>query len=471
MTRRSRFQDRVRRVHMVGIGGAGMSGIAEVLMRLGFTVTGSDLADSEAVRRLRRLGAVVHPAHDAAQVEGADVLVVSSAIAAGNPEIAAARAARIPVVPRAEMLGELMRFREGIAVAGSHGKTTTTSLTASLLAAGGLDPTCVIGGVVNAFGSHARLGGGSYLVAEADESDGTFLLLQPMIAVVTNIDRDHLGHYGGRFDRLVAAFEEFVHHVPFYGLVVIAGDDPELQALAPRIHRPLLVAGLAADAGVRASAVVAEGLAMRFMLHLPGAAPQPVRLNLPGVHNVQNALCAAAVAYELGVDARTIAAALGEFGGVGRRFALIGRWAVAGGEAELYEDYAHHPREIAAVMAAARAAWPGRRLVVVFQPHRYSRTRDLIDEFAAVLAAADVLLVAPVYAAGEAVIEEGRAERLCRTIRSHGKVEPVYLPELCALRDRLPRFLAAGDHVLLLGAGDIGRLSAELRSELAEAAA
>ncbi len=470
MIRPSRFQDRVRRVHMVGIGGAGMSGIAEVLMQLGFTVTGSDLASSEAVRHLRQLGAVIHPAHDAVQVEGADVLVVSSAIAADNPEVAAARAARIPVVPRAEMLGELMRFREGIAVAGSHGKTTTTSLTASLLAAGGLDPTCIIGGVVNAFGSHARLGRGSYLVAEADESDGTFLLLPPMIAVVTNIDRDHLGHYGGRFDRLVAAFEEFVHHVPFYGLVVVAGDDPELQALVPRIHRPVRVTGFGAGAEVRASDIAAAGLAMRFTLHLPNEAPRPVHLNLPGEHNVKNALCAAAVAYELGVDAATIATGLAEFGGVGRRFTRIGRWAVNGGAAELYEDYAHHPREIAATMSAARAAWPGQRLVVVFQPHRYSRTRELLDEFAAVLAAADGLLVAPVYAAGEPVIEEGRAERLCRAIRSHGKVEPVYLPDLSALRDELPRSVKAGDHVLLLGAGDIGRLATELRSELAEGA-
>ncbi|MCE7951825.1 MAG: UDP-N-acetylmuramate--L-alanine ligase, partial [Xanthomonadales bacterium PRO7] len=382
-----------RRVHFVGIGGAGMSGIAEVLHNLGYAVSGSDRSDSAATRRLAGLGIRIHKEHAAANVDDADVLVVSSAIRADNPELAAAHARRMPVVPRAEMLGELMRFRRGIAVAGTHGKTTTTSLVASVLAEAGLDPTFVIGGQLLAAGANARLGSGEFLVAEADESDGSFLLLNPVVAIVTNIDADHLENYGGDFERVKKAFADFLHRLPFYGVAVLCADDANVAELARDTARRTLTYAIDTDADVRAGSVRQNGARMHFNLRLPDESTQAVELNLPGLHNVRNALAAAAVGWQLGIDAPTIARALEKFQGVGRRFQNRGEVAVDSGKALLVDDYGHHPRELAAVFAAARGGWPDRRLVVAFQPHRYTRTRDLLDDFAAVLAQADVLVL------------------------------------------------------------------------------
>jgi UDP-N-acetylmuramate--alanine ligase len=386
-----------RSVHFVGIGGVGMSGIAEVLCTLGYEVSGSDRAENAATRRLAGLGVRIDRGHAAAHVADADVLVVSSAVGADNPEVAAARKRRIPIVPRAEMLGELMRFRRGIAVAGTHGKTTTTSLTASVLAEAGLDPTFVIGGQLIAAGANARLGTGHYLVAEADESDGSFLLLSPVVAIVTNIDVDHLENYDGDFERVKKAFRDFLHRLPFYGVAVLCVDDPEVAALAADTNRRVLTYAIDASADVRATEVRREGGMTAFTLHLPGQPHGlPVRLNLPGRHNVLNALAACAVGWQLGVEAPAMARALAHFEGVGRRFQLRGDIAHGHGHALLVDDYGHHPREIAAVFEAARHAWPGRRLAVAFQPHRYTRTRDLLDDFANVLAEADVLVLTEV---------------------------------------------------------------------------
>jgi len=446
-----------RRVHFVGIGGAGMSGIAEVLHNLGYAVTGSDKSDSATTRRLTSLGIHIHKAHEAANVESADVLVVSSAIRADNPEVVAARERRVPIVPRAEMLGELMRFRRGIAVAGTHGKTTTTSLVASVLAEGGLDPTFVIGGQLLAAGTHARLGTGDYLVAEADESDGSFLLLNPVIAIVTNIDADHLENYGGDYAQVKKAFADFLHRLPFYGLAVLCADDAEVHELERSTTRRVLTYGLSDSADVRASDVHQDGARMRFVLHLPqGAADVPVVLNLPGVHNVQNALAAATVGWQLGIDPAAIVRALGEFQGVGRRFELRGEIALAHGSALLIDDYGHHPRELTAVFAAARGGWPGRRLVVVFQPHRYTRTRDLLDDFANVLAEADVLVLTEIYPAGEAPIAGADGRALARAVRARGKVDPVLIEHPRDITTALPPLLADGDLLLMAGAGDIG---------------
>jgi len=450
------------RVHFVGIGGAGMSGIAEVLLTLGYEVSGSDAVDSATTRRLATLGASIHHGHSGTHVEGADAIVVSSAIALDNPERVAARAQRIPVVPRAEMLAELMRFRRGIAVAGTHGKTTTTSLVASVLSEGGMDPTFVIGGQLLAAGANARLGQGRWLVAEADESDGSFLRLNPQIAVVTNIDADHLENYGGDFNRLRAAFSEFLHRLPFYGLAVLCIDDPEVAALAATMPRHILGYGFADAADVRASDVVQDGGRTRFTLHLPGAAPQPVLLNLPGRHNVLNALAAAAIGSELDIGADVIAAALARFHGVGRRFNQLGELAFGRGKALLVDDYGHHPRELQAVFDAARAGWPRRRLVVAFQPHRYSRTRDLLDDFAQVLSGVDALLLCEVYAAGEAPIVGADAKALARAIRARGRIDPVLVGPARELPALLPDVLADGDLLLLLGAGDIGHVAHEL---------
>ncbi|MDZ3823004.1 MAG: UDP-N-acetylmuramate--L-alanine ligase [Pseudoxanthomonas sp.] len=449
-------------VHFVGIGGVGMSGIAEVLHTLGYTVSGSDLHGGGACARLAGLGITVHTGHRAEHVHGADVVVVSSAIAADNPELAWARAQRIPVVPRAEMLGELMRFRRGIAVAGTHGKTTTTSLVASVLAEGGLDPTFVIGGQLLSAGANARLGSGSFLVAEADESDGSFLLLTPMIAVVTNIDADHLEHYGGDFEHLRQAFSDFLHRLPFYGLAVLCVDDPEVARLAEQAPRTVMSYGLSEAADVRASGIVQRGMQMHFDLQLPQAPPLPVQLNLPGRHNVLNALAAAAVGWQLGVDAAHIAAALSRFAGIGRRFNLHGEAEIGGRRVLLVDDYGHHPSELAAVFDAARGGWPERRLVVVFQPHRYSRTRDLLDDFARVLADVDALVLTEVYAAGEAPIPGADARALARAIRARGKVDPVLVDSPRDLPAALPPLLHDGDLVLLMGAGDIGQASARL---------
>lgn len=455
---------RVRRVHLVGIGGAGMSGIAEVLLNLGFQVTGSDLADSKTVAHLKSQGAKVYRGHDAAHVEGADVVVTSSAIADDNPEVAAAKAERTPVVRRAEMLGELMRFKHGIAVAGTHGKTTTTSLVASLLADGDMDPTFIIGGLVNAFGSHARLGQGRYLVAEADESDGSFLMLQPVISIITNIDRDHLNAYDGSFDALQAAFLEFLHHLPFYGLAVLCIDDPHVAELVPRVGRTLLTYGLDESADVSAFNIRQQGLQMHFDLKLPGTeALLPVTLNLPGRHNVQNALGAAAVAWELGVPAATIASSLAGFSGIGRRFADLGVVEIGGAKVRLIEDYGHHPTELEAVLAAARAGWPDSRLVLVFQPHRYSRTRDLFDAFARVLCEPDAVLLTEVYPAGEAPLTGIDSRTLARAVLRRGKPEPALVDDIDAIPAALAALVDDGDLVLLMGAGDIGRVSRTLQ--------
>ncbi|HWU74968.1 MAG TPA: UDP-N-acetylmuramate--L-alanine ligase [Rhodanobacter sp.] len=453
-----------RCVHFIGIGGVGMSGIAEVLHNLGYTVSGSDRADSPTAQRLQKLGIEVHVGHAAEHIAGVDVVVTSSAIRQDNPELVAARAARIPVIPRAEMLGELMRFRRGVAIAGTHGKTTTTSLTASVLAEAGYDPTFVIGGQLNAAGANARLGTGQYLVAEADESDGSFLMLSPVIAAITNIDADHLENYGGDFAHVKQAFDAFLHRLPFYGLAVLCVDDPEVALLARSTNRRVARYGIDSDeADVRALNLRQQGFEMHFELQLPGREETlPVTLNLPGRHNVLNALAAATIGWQLGVEAEAIAHALKHFQGVGRRFHRRGEIALDQGSVLLVDDYGHHPRELAAVFEAVRGGWPERRLVVGFQPHRYSRTRDLLDDFANVLAETDVLVLTDVYPAGESPIAGADGRALARAVRARGKVDPVLIDHPRDLKDSLPSLLRDGDILLLLGAGDIGAAAVEL---------
>jgi UDP-N-acetylmuramate--alanine ligase len=460
------FAKAFSRVHFVGIGGAGMSGIAEVLCTLGYQVSGSDTADSATTRRLASLGALVHRGHTAANVLGTDCVVVSSAIRPDNPELMEARAQRIPIVPRAEMLAELMRFRRGIAVAGTHGKTTTTSLTASVLAEGGLDPTFVIGGQLLAAGANARLGSGDWLVAEADESDGSFLRLNPLVAVVTNIDADHLENYGGDFARVQAAFSEFLHRLPFYGLAVLCIDDAEVARLATSVPRHVMTCGFAAQADVRAEDVVQHGASMRFTLCLPDGSRTPATLALPGRHNVQNALAAATIGWQLGVAPAAIAAALGRFQGIGRRFNLLAELRTPqGATVQLVDDYGHHPKELAAVFAAARGGWPDRRLVVAFQPHRYSRTRDQFDDFASVLSDVDALVLTEVYPAGEAPIAGADAKSLARAIRARGRIDPVVVNAVGELAGVLPDVLQDGDLLLMMGAGDIGQAVQQLAKQ------
>lgn len=462
------MRDRVQSVHFVGIGGAGMCGIAEVLHNLGYRVSGSDVRESANTRRLQSLGVTIRVGHDAQWVRSAEVVVVSSAVDETNLEVVAARAAKIPVIPRAEMLGELMRLQRGIAVAGTHGKTTTTSLIASCLAEGKLDPTFVIGGRLNSAGANARVGKGQYLVAEADESDASFLHLQPLLAVVTNIDADHMDTYGGDFDRLKQAFVDFLHNLPFYGLAVVCIDDPVVREIVPRVHKPVLTYGTRAEADVRAVDIQSRGLAMEFRVTHRGDARWPVlTLNQAGRHNVLNALAAIAVATEVGVTKSAVAKALADFGGIDRRFQINGRVSVAGGEVVLVDDYGHHPREIAATVEAARGAWPGRRLVVAFQPHRYTRTRDLLDDFSAVLSEMDVLLLTEVYAAGEAPISGADGRALARAIRTRGRVDPVFVADVQALPEMLRDVLRPNDILLTLGAGNIGQVAAALPSLLA----
>ena len=458
---------RIHTIHFVGIGGSGMSGIAEVLLNLGYSVQGSDLKAGEATQRLTRLGARVMIGHRAENVAGADVVVVSSAIDATNPEVAQALAGRVPVVKRAEMLGELMRFRYSIAVAGTHGKTTTTSLVASVLAEGGEDPTFVIGGRLKSAAANARLGAGRYLVAEADESDASFLHLQPMIAIVTNVDADHLGTHGGDFAKLRESFVEFLHNLPFYGLAIVCIDDAEAAGLIPSIARPYLTYGYGEDADVRAVNIDRRGALSRFDVLRPGREPLAVSLNLPGRHNVLNALAAIAVATELEVDDAAIQRALAGFQGIDRRLQWLGDVQVAAGRVTLVDDYGHHPTEVAATLEAARQGWPDRRVVLVFQPHRYTRTRDLLDEFARVLSEADALVVAEVYPAGEAPIAGADGKSLCRAIRSRGRVEPVLLKSLDELPGALADLLRDGDVVLTMGAGSIGAAAHDLPAALA----
>ncbi len=459
---------RIRCIHFVGIGGSGMSGIAEVLLNLGYAVQGSDLKSNAVTLRLARLGATIFIGHDAAHLGQADVVVVSSAVHRENPEVVAALARRVPVVARAEMLGELMRFRYSVAVAGTHGKTTTTSLVASVLAEAGLDPTFVIGGRLKSADSNARLGAGRYLVAEADESDASFMHLQPMIAIVTNIDNDHLATHDGDFSRLKQSFVEFLHNLPFYGLAVLCADDEHVRGILEQIARPYVTYGLNPGADVRAIDVRSDGLRSHYLAVRPEAPPLPITINLPGRHNVLNSLAAVAVAAEIGVGDAAIQRALASFQGIDRRLQQLGEIHWQGGSALIVDDYGHHPTEVAATLDAARQGWPDRRVVLVFQPHRYTRTRDLLDDFGRVLASADVLLVTEVYAAGEAPIGGADGRAICRAVRSRGLVEPVFIEHVEELGQALRAVLKDGDLVLTMGAGNIGAVANELKSQFEE---
>ncbi len=455
-----------KHIHFVGLGGAGMSGIAEVLVNLGYQVSGSDLARNAVTERLEALGARVSIGHDAANIEGANAVVVSTAVRSDNPEVLAARRLRVPIVPRAVMLAELMRLKQGIAIAGTHGKTTTTSLVASVLAAGGLDPTFVIGGRLTSAGANARLGTGDFIVAEADESDASFLNLYPVIEVITNIDADHMDTYGHDFARLKQAFIEFTQRLPFYGSAVVCIDDANVRQIVPLISKPVVRYGFAADAQVRAENVEARDGRMHFTVRREGREPLPVVLNLPGLHNVQNALAAIAIATDLDVADAAIQQALAEFNGVGRRFQRYGEIAAAGGGAyTLIDDYGHHPVEMAATIAAARGAFPGRRLVLAFQPHRYTRTRDCFDDFVNVLSTVDALVLTEVYAAGEAPISTANGDALSRALRAAGKVEPVFVATVDEVPDALAKLARDGDVVITMGAGSIGGVPGKLAQD------
>jgi UDP-N-acetylmuramate--alanine ligase len=453
----------IRHIHFVGIGGSGMCGIAEVLHNLGYRVSGSDLADSATLRRLQALGIQTYVGHAAAHIEGAQAVVTSSAVRADNPEVLAARDRKIPVVPRAIMLAELMRLRRGIAVAGAHGKTTTTSLIASVLAEAGLDPTFVIGGKLNSAGANARLGQGEYIVVEADESDASFLHLLPMMAVVTNIDADHMEAYGHDFGRLKQAFVDFLHRMPFYGAAILCVDSPAVRDILPAVTCPVTRYGLGEDAEVRAVDVRADDARMRFRALRPGLQDMDVTLNLAGEHNVRNALAAIAVAAQLNLPDDAVLRALAAFGGVGRRFQSHGDLpASGGGRFTLIEDYGHHPAEIAATLAAARGAFPGRRLLLAFQPHRYSRTRDCFEDFVKVLGGAGALLLTEVYAAGEAPIAAADGRALARALRLAGDVEPVFVADVAELPRRIAALAQDGDVALCMGAGSIGAVATQV---------
>ncbi len=453
------MKHKIRRVHFVGIGGAGMSGIAEVLANQGFEVSGSDLAESVTTRRLAAMNIRVAIGHAAANVADADAVVVSTAVKDDNPEVLAARERHVPIVPRAQMLAELMRFQQGIAIAGTHGKTTTTSLVASCLAEGGLDPTFVIGGRLVSAGANARLGQGEFLVAEADESDASFLFLSPVVSVVTNIDADHMETYGHDFGKLKQAFVDFLHRLPFYGVAVLCADDPHVREILPRVAKQVVTYGLAAEANIRAENIVAKDGRMRFTcVRRNGATSRfEITLNLPGLHNVLNALAAIAVATEVGVTDEAIVRALAEFKGVGRRFQRYGEVPLpAGGTFTLIDDYGHHPVEMAATLAAARGAFPERRILLAFQPHRYTRTRDCFEDFVRVLSTADGLLLAEVYAAGETPIVAADGRTLARAIRVAGKVEPVFVEDIAAMPAAIMAAARAGDVVITMGAGSVG---------------
>jgi UDP-N-acetylmuramate--alanine ligase len=461
------MKHKVKHVHFIGIGGAGMSGIAEVMLNLGFEVSGSDISENAATVRLRNLGAKVHIGHDQANVSGANAVVTSTAVRPDNPEVAAARAKRIPVVPRAMMLAELMRLKQGIAIAGTHGKTTTTSLVASVLAAAGMDPTFVIGGRLEAAGSHARLGTGEFIVVEADESDASFLYLQPVLAVVTNIDADHMETYGHDFGRLRQAFLEFIEHLPFYGMAVLCMDDANVRSLLPIITKQVATYGLAEGAQIRAVDVEAQAGRMRFRVvrrngQPKAAADLSITLNLPGLHNVQNALAAIAVGMEIGAPDEAIVKALAEFRGVGRRFQRYGDVALAGGKFTLIDDYGHHPAEMAATIAAARGAFPNRRLVLAFQPHRYTRTRDCFEDFVKVLSSVDALLLTEVYPAGESPIVAADGRALARAVRVAGKIEPVFVEQIGDLPAAILAMATDGDVVITMGAGSVGTVPGKI---------
>ena len=459
---------RIKQIHFVGIGGAGMGGIAEVLTNIGYKITGSDIATNPMTERLASLGANVFKGHAASNIDGANVVVTSTAVDSDNPEVVAAREQNIPVVPRAEMLAEIMRFSNGIAIAGTHGKTTTTSLVTSLLAEGGLDPTFVIGGKLNSTASNSRLGSGDYLVAEADESDASFLLLQPMISVVTNIDADHLSTYENDFEKLKAAFVEFLHHLPFYGLAVLCVDDDHVCDILPDVTRSITTYGIHFDADNRARNVRYAGTQSFFTVERTGKTPLEITLNMPGEHNIQNALAAIAIATELGISDEDIVNGLDKFQGVGRRFQFYGDIKAQAGTVTLVDDYGHHPTEMEATMKAVRSAWPDRRMVVLFQPHRFTRTRDLFEDFARVLSGPDVLVLMDVYAASEEPIAGADGRSLARAIRNRGNVDPVFVADQKDVVEVLQNQLQDGDILLTLGAGSIGSIAAGLPAKLSQ---
>ena len=462
------MKHKVKHIHFIGIGGSGMSGIAEVLANQGFDVSGSDLLETAVTKRLAAQGIKIVIGHLASNVDHADAVVVSTAVAPSNPEVLRARERHVPVVPRAQMLAELMRLKQGLAIAGTHGKTTTTSLIASCLAQAGLDPTFVIGGRLNSAGANAKLGRGEFLVAEADESDASFLFLSPVVAVITNIDADHMETYGHDFERLKTAFVDFLHRLPFYGVAVLCSDDANVREIMPRVAKQIVTYGIDTTANFRAENIVADGGVMRFdCVRKNGKTTRlPIVLNLPGRHNVLNALAAIAVATEVGADDTAIVKALADFTGVGRRFQRYGEMPCAGGCFTLVDDYAHHPVEMAATIAAARGAFPGRRLVVAFQPHRYTRTRDCFDDFVKVLGSIDALLLAEVYAAGEPPIVAADARALARAMRVSGAVEPVFVEAISDMSAAIIALAKNGDVVLTMGAGSIGNVSAQVQKVL-----
>ena len=459
---------RIRRIHFIGIGGAGMSGIAEVLRNQGYDISGSDVKASKTTERLTSMGIKVFIGHDASNVAGVDVVVNSSAIGGDNPEIEAAREARVPIVRRAEMLAELMRYRHGIAVAGTHGKTTTTSLLAATFAAAGQDPTFVIGGLLNSAGCNAQLGASRYLVAEADESDASFLHLQPMVSIVTNIDADHMETYGGDFEKLKQTYIEFLHNLPFYGLAVVCGDDPVVQSILPKVSRAVMTYGFNDGCDYQAFDVVQKKRMQTFKVKAPNMAePIALQVNLPGVHNVLNATAALAVSLEEGLPVDKVVEGIKNFSGVGRRFDVQGEFTIGDGEpVMLVDDYGHHPREVAATINAVRAGWPERRMVMIYQPHRYTRTRDLFEDFVDVLSSVDQLLLLEVYSAGEAVIAGADSRHLARSIRTRGFVEPVFVESIDQVPDIFNNIVQPGDIVITQGAGNVGSLAAKLAKNL-----
>jgi len=455
---------RVKKIHFVGIGGAGMGGIAEVLLNEGYQISGSDIGENQVVQRLSKLGAEITIGHASENIKGASVIVVSTAINQKNPELVAAKEQRIPIVRRAEMLAELMRFRHGIAIAGTHGKTTTTSLIASIFAQGQLDPTFVIGGLLNSAGTNARLGSSRYLVAEADESDASFLHLQPMVSVITNIDADHMETYQGSFEKLKDTYIEFLHNLPFYGLAVVCIDNPVVRELLPRISRQVITYGFSEDADVRATNYQQDASVSYFTVEVDGQPPLDMSVNLPGQHNVLNALAGVAVAKDEGIDDDAICQALSEFAGIGRRFEQLADLSTNAGNMVLVDDYGHHPSEVKATILAMRTGWPEKRLVMVFQPHRYSRTRDLYEDFVEVLSEVDCLFLLDVYAAGEALIDTADSKSLARSIRQRGQIEPVYVSDVEKLPQLLATQLQDNDMVITQGAGSIGTVARNIAS-------